>query len=63
VAKWLNEYDTDNRLQGDHIFLSFMMSLRKYGLSHPLTESKTEVSISRTKRLVIAALPISRDLG
>ena len=27
VAKWLNEYDTENRLEGDHVFLSFMMSL------------------------------------
>jgi len=27
VAKWLNEYDAENRLEGDHVFLSFMMSL------------------------------------
>ena len=27
VAKWLSEYDTENRLEGDHVFLSFMMSL------------------------------------
>ena len=27
VAKWFNEYDTENRLEGDHVFLSFMMSL------------------------------------
>jgi hypothetical protein len=27
VAKWLNEFDTENRLEGDHVFLSFMMSL------------------------------------
>jgi hypothetical protein len=27
VAKWLNEYDTKNRLEGDHVFLSFMMTL------------------------------------
>lgn len=27
VAKWLNEYDTENRLEGDHVFVSFMMSL------------------------------------
>jgi hypothetical protein len=27
VAKWLNEYDVENRLEDDHIFLSFMMSL------------------------------------
>jgi len=27
VVKWLNEYDAENRLEGDHIFLSFMMSL------------------------------------
>lgn len=27
VAKWLHEYDTKNRLEGDHVFLSFMMSL------------------------------------
>jgi len=27
VAKWLNEYDSENRLEGDHVFLSFMMTL------------------------------------
>jgi hypothetical protein len=27
VAKWLSEYDTKNRLEGDHVYLSFMMSL------------------------------------
>jgi hypothetical protein len=27
VAKWLNEYDAENRLEGDHVFVSFMMSL------------------------------------
>lgn len=27
VAKWINEYDAKNRLEGDHVFLSFMMSL------------------------------------
>lgn len=27
VAKWLSEYDSENRIDGDHIFLSFMMSL------------------------------------
>lgn len=27
VAKWLHEYDAENRLEGDHVFLSFMMSL------------------------------------
>ena len=27
VAKWLNEYDAENRLEGDHVFLSFMASL------------------------------------
>lgn len=27
VAKWLNEYDTENRLECDHVFLSFMMML------------------------------------
>jgi hypothetical protein len=27
AAKWLHEYDTKNRLEGDHVFLSFMMSL------------------------------------
>lgn len=26
VAKWLSEYDSENRLEGDHVFLSFMMS-------------------------------------
>ncbi len=26
VAKWLDEYDTENRLEGDHVFVSFMMS-------------------------------------
>jgi hypothetical protein len=26
AAKWLHEYDTKNRLEGDHVFLSFMMS-------------------------------------
>jgi len=26
VAKWLNEYEAENRLEGDHVFLSFMMS-------------------------------------
>jgi hypothetical protein len=27
VAKWINEYDSENRIDGDHVFLSFMMSL------------------------------------
>ena len=27
VAKWLHEYDSENRIEGDHVFLSFMMSL------------------------------------
>jgi crotonobetainyl-CoA:carnitine CoA-transferase CaiB-like acyl-CoA transferase len=27
VAKWLSEYDVENRLEGDHVFLSFMMML------------------------------------
>ena len=27
VAKWLNEYEAENRLEGDHVFFSFMMSL------------------------------------
>ena len=27
VAKWLNEYHAENRLEGDHVFLSFMASL------------------------------------
>jgi hypothetical protein len=27
AAKWLHEYDTKNRLEGDHVFLSFMISL------------------------------------
>ncbi|MGI9317838.1 MAG: transporter, partial [bacterium] len=26
VAKWINEYHAENRLEGDHVFLSFMMS-------------------------------------
>jgi len=26
AAKWLHEYDTKNRLEGDHVFLSFMIS-------------------------------------
>jgi hypothetical protein len=27
VAKWLHEYDSENRIEGDHVFISFMMSL------------------------------------
>ena len=27
VAKWINEYDAENRLEGDHVFVSFMASL------------------------------------
>jgi hypothetical protein len=27
IAKWLHEYDAENRLEGDHVFLSFGMSL------------------------------------
>lgn len=27
VAKWISEYDSENRIDGDHIFLSFMMTL------------------------------------
>jgi hypothetical protein len=27
VAKWLHEYHSENRIEGDHVFLSFMMSL------------------------------------
>ncbi|MAZ89577.1 MAG: hypothetical protein CL693_18240 [Cellvibrionaceae bacterium] len=26
VAKWIHEYDSENRIDGDHVFLSFMMS-------------------------------------
>ena len=26
VAKWLSEYDSENRIDGDHVFLSFMMT-------------------------------------
>jgi hypothetical protein len=26
IAKWLHEYDTENRIEGDHIFASFAMS-------------------------------------
>ena len=26
VAKWLSEYDAENRLEGDHVFVSFMAS-------------------------------------
>ncbi len=26
VAKWIHEYDSENRIDGDHLFLSFMMS-------------------------------------
>jgi len=26
VAKWINEYDAENRLEGDHVFVSFMAS-------------------------------------
>jgi hypothetical protein len=27
VAKWINEYHAENRLEGDHVFVSFMASL------------------------------------
>lgn len=27
IAKYLNEYDTENRLEGEHLFLSFALSL------------------------------------
>jgi len=27
VAKWLSEFNTENRLEGDHVYLSFMVSL------------------------------------
>jgi len=62
VAKWLNQYDAENRFEGDDVFASFMMNLQEYGLSHPLTESRTEVPISKTEFLLIAALPKPRDL-
>jgi hypothetical protein len=26
VAKWIHEYDSENRLDGDHVYLSFMLS-------------------------------------
>lgn len=26
VGKWIHEFDSENRMQGDHVFLSFMMS-------------------------------------
>ena len=26
IAKWLNEYDTERRIEGDHIFASFAMN-------------------------------------
>ena len=27
IAKWINEYHAENRMEGDHVFLSFAMSL------------------------------------
>ena len=30
VAKWLHEFHSENRLEGDHIFLSFALTGSKY---------------------------------
>ena len=49
IGKWLHEYDTENRIEGDHIFASFAMSFWSKHLQSQQTEPFINVNEMKGK--------------